>query len=152
MAIGEVIKKSRLKKNIKQADIAKEIGVTVQTYIKWEANQTEPRASQINKLSKILELPTSAICAGEDSKKMDLIDFIIMFSKFDEHIDKHQLILSIWENVENDEKLMESMIKNMTEGAIFVPEGTVFNKKTGRLEYNKPTEKEQQAMSYLALS
>mgnify|MGYP001021545177 CR=1 FL=1 len=59
MSLGEVIKNARLRKNIKQAEIAKEIGVTVQTYIKWEANETEPKASQVAKLSKAyLRMPS----------------------------------------------------------------------------------------------
>ena len=79
MSLGEVIKNARLRKNIKQAEIAKEVGVTVQTYIKWEANETEPKASQVAKLSKALELSTNAICFGEENQKMYLPGFMRVF-------------------------------------------------------------------------
>ena len=67
MSLGEVIKDARLKKNMKQAEIAKEVGITVQTYIKWEADETEPKASQVVKLGKVLDLSANEICAGKRS-------------------------------------------------------------------------------------
>ncbi|EHM50222.1 helix-turn-helix transcriptional regulator [Cardiobacterium valvarum] len=133
MSLGEVIKNARLRKNIKQAEIAKEIGVTVQTYIKWEANETEPKASQVAKLSKALGLSANAICSGEESQKMDLPAFMRVFSKIQQHASEFELALSIWEAIESDETFIKSIRKNARLG--FHPYDTDYDPNTGKVTH-----------------
>ncbi|MBF4333402.1 XRE family transcriptional regulator, partial [Vibrio anguillarum] len=45
--IGDVLKEARIKINLSQSDMASKVGVTKQTYMKWENNITEPKASQV---------------------------------------------------------------------------------------------------------
>jgi transcriptional regulator with XRE-family HTH domain len=45
--LNNVIKEARLERNLKQEDVAAYVGVTVQTYSKWENGKTEPKASQV---------------------------------------------------------------------------------------------------------
>ncbi|WP_416308572.1 helix-turn-helix transcriptional regulator [Neptunicella sp. SCSIO 80796] len=65
MALKDVIKDARLKQNLKQEDAAEAVGVTVQTYSKWENGKTEPKASQIVKIAKTLNISIKEICTGE---------------------------------------------------------------------------------------
>ena len=65
MSIGSVLKDRRIALNIKQEDIAEQIGLTVQTVSKWERDVTEPKASQVAQLSKILKISEKEICGGE---------------------------------------------------------------------------------------
>lgn len=116
MSLGEVIKDARLKKNIKQAEIAKEVGITVQTYIKWEADETEPKASQVVKLGKVLDLSANEICAGKRSYKMNLPSFMVAFSKIQQQASALELALSVWETVEDDQTFIDSVRKNANLG------------------------------------
>lgn len=61
MALSDIIKSYRIKKNFKQEDVAEMVGVTVQTYSKWENGKTEPKASQLVKLAKALYCSTDAL-------------------------------------------------------------------------------------------
>ena len=54
MTLKDVIKEARSKRSLKQEETAELVGVTVQTYSKWENGKTEPKASQVARLSKIL--------------------------------------------------------------------------------------------------
>ncbi len=70
--IGSVLKEARTLKNLSQPDIAKLVGVTKQTYLKWENDVTEPKATQVNKLAEVLGISANEICAGKLDKKMSL--------------------------------------------------------------------------------
>ena len=140
MSLGEVIKNARLRKNIKQSEIAKEVGVTVQTYIKWEADETEPKASQIAKLSKALDLSANAICSGEENQKMDLPAFMRVFSKIQQHASEFELALSIWETIESDTTFIKSIRKNAR--LEFVPYDTEYDPNTGQITHIGPNGEE----------
>ena len=102
MALNDVIKNARLKRNLKQEDAAKLVGVTVQTYSKWENGKTEPKASQIAKLSKILGVSTNEICTGEKSEKLELIEFMKMVSEISRGTSDFELKMAIWESIDDD--------------------------------------------------
>ncbi len=76
MALKDVIKDARIKKGLKQEDAAKSVGVTVQTYSKWENGKTEPRASQVALLAQSLGLSEMEICRGEMNQRYSLEEFI----------------------------------------------------------------------------
>jgi len=109
MALNEVIKKARLKRNLKQEDAAKLVGVTVQTYSKWENGKTEPKASQIAKMSKILAISTNEICNGQESKKLELIDFMKIISEISKGVSDFELKMAIWESIDNDTVFIENL-------------------------------------------
>jgi transcriptional regulator with XRE-family HTH domain len=52
--ISERIREIRNKKEFNQDDVAAMLNVSKQTYYKWEKGETEPKASQIQKLAKCL--------------------------------------------------------------------------------------------------
>lgn len=47
--LQDVLKKTRLSLNLKQADVAEYVGITTQTYMKWENGKNEPKASHVRK-------------------------------------------------------------------------------------------------------
>ena len=102
MALKDVIKEARLKKNLKQEDAAKLTGVTVQTYSKWENGKTEPKASQVAQISKILNVSTHAICYGEKSRKMEALDFMRNISKLAKHRTEFDIRMAAWKCINDD--------------------------------------------------
>jgi len=112
MSVGDVIKQSRLSKKLKQSTVASEVGVTVQTYIKWENDETEPKASQIAKLSEILGVSSNSICKGIVDSKRELTGFMRYFSKLNDKATDFEIGISIWESIENDEAFLSKLRKN----------------------------------------
>jgi transcriptional regulator with XRE-family HTH domain len=112
MSVGSVIKESRISKSLKQTTVASEVGVTVQTYIKWENNETEPKASQIAKLSEILKISSNSICRGEADEKYELTQFMRYFSRLNEKASDFETGISIWEMIESDDEFLKKMRKN----------------------------------------
>jgi len=109
MALNDVIKDARLKVNLKQEDAAKLVGVTVQTYSKWENGKTEPKASQIAKLSEILSVSTHEICTGEKSEKLELIEFMKMVSEISRGTSDFELKMAIWESIDDDYRFINNL-------------------------------------------
>ena len=109
MALNIVIRNARLKKNLKQENAAKLVGVTVQTYSKWENGKTEPKASQIAKLSEILGVSTNEICYGVNSKKLELIEFMKIVSEVSRGTSDFELKMAIWESIDDDETFIDNL-------------------------------------------
>lgn len=77
MSIGETLKNRRIELGIKQEAIAEGMGVTVQTIYKWEKGTTEPKASQVSKLGKVLRLTEKEICQGKQEEfDLDEMEFV----------------------------------------------------------------------------
>ncbi|HBC3448842.1 TPA: helix-turn-helix transcriptional regulator [Vibrio parahaemolyticus] len=107
--IGSVLKEARTLRNLSQPDVAKLVGVTKQTYLKWENDVTEPKATQVNKLAEALDISASEICAGKLEKKMSLNSFIINLSKI--NADSGLLALRVWEQVADHHHFLKSLIE-----------------------------------------
>jgi len=77
MSIGDTLKNRRIELGIKQEAVAEEMGVTVQTIYKWEKGTTEPKASQVSKLGKVLKLTEKEICQGkQDDFELNEMEFV----------------------------------------------------------------------------
>ncbi|EHO7308794.1 helix-turn-helix domain-containing protein [Salmonella enterica] len=84
--LKDILRARREQRKLKQSDMAKLLGVTTQTYLKWENGVYEPRASQIKRLAEILDISEIEICRGylfQEPEYYDVIDFIT-------EIDKHR--------------------------------------------------------------
>ena len=66
--LKDVLKNARLASGLKQSEVAEKMGVTPQTYLKWENGRSEPKVTQVGKLSKILKISAEEICKGETFK------------------------------------------------------------------------------------
>ncbi|EGP0398044.1 helix-turn-helix transcriptional regulator [Salmonella enterica] len=76
--LKDVLKSRRNALQLKQAEVAKYVKVTPQTYLKWESGEYEPKASQVRKLAEILHVTESEICKGYlyNENGYDLINFM----------------------------------------------------------------------------
>ncbi len=127
--LNNVIKEARLRRNIKQEDVAKFVGVTVQTYSKWENGKTEPKASQVSKLSAILKISEKEICNGKLSTYYELEVFMKEISNIYRGTDGFNQLIATYNSCDHDE-----YIKNLKEQCVLDEEqtGTKIN------EFSKP--------------
>ncbi len=88
--LKDVLKSRRDILNLKQSEIAEFVGVTPQTYMKWENGKNEPKASNIKKLAEILQVSEMEICRGEllDSNVYEQIDFMKKVASMQRYIDE----------------------------------------------------------------
>lgn len=63
--LKDVLKEARTASGLKQSEVAEQMGVTPQTYLKWENGRSEPKITQVGNLSKILNVSVSEICQGQ---------------------------------------------------------------------------------------
>lgn len=111
MALKDVIKDARLKRNLKQEEAAKMAGVTVQTYSKWENGKTEPKASQVAIISKVLGVSTEAICNGEESKKLNMMEFMKVASNLAYNLSPFDQQMAIWESIDDDYRYLKILTR-----------------------------------------
>ena len=109
MALKDVIKDARLKQKLKQDEAAKLTGVTVQTYSKWENGKTEPKASQVAIISKILKVSTDAICNGEESQKLDPMEFLRAYSRYSQGVNPFDETMAIYEHIDDDKSFLNTL-------------------------------------------
>ncbi len=137
MNLKDVIKDARLKKNLKQEDAANLVGVTVQTYSKWENGKTEPKASQVAKLSEILDVSTNEICNGEKSRKIEILKFLSMVSGMSQDMSDIDFKMAIWKSIDNDYKFLDNLKRYANE-----PEKYLDDEENYRMrEYQKEVKK-----------
>ncbi|EMB7846570.1 helix-turn-helix domain-containing protein [Vibrio vulnificus] len=105
--IGDVLKEARANTNLSQYDMADKLGVTKQTYMKWENGITEPKATQVSQLAKILKITEAEICRGKLNTRYSLEDFIYRLNS--ERPSSEMQILKLWETVEDHEKFFKSL-------------------------------------------
>ncbi|MDH1470433.1 helix-turn-helix transcriptional regulator [Shewanella sp. GD03713] len=112
MSIGSVLRDKRIALNIKQDDIAEQLGVTVQTVSKWERDVTEPKASQVAQLSKILHLPEKSICEGKLASGSDNpMDFMMKFGKVLHNVNSTALMITLYDHINDEDAFLEDLIK-----------------------------------------
>jgi len=107
--IGSVLKEARENINLSQVKIAEIVGVTKQTYLKWENDVTEPKASQVSKLAKALDVTEGEICQGRLNNRLTLNDFIIELHR--SHFNSSIFDLKVWEHVDDHEKFISSLVQ-----------------------------------------
>ena len=61
MLIGDEVKMWRMRRAMTQAELAEKAGVGVNTVVRIERNQTEPRPPTIRKLAQALRIDTSEL-------------------------------------------------------------------------------------------
>ncbi len=103
--LNNVIKEARIRRNLKQEEVAEFVSVTVQTYSKWENGKTEPKASQVNKLSEILRISEKEICSGKLSKHFELEMFMREISNIYRGTDGFNQLIATWNSCNHTEFL-----------------------------------------------
>jgi transcriptional regulator with XRE-family HTH domain len=114
MSVGSALKDRRISLNVKQEDLAEQMGVTVQTVSKWERDLTEPKASQVCKLSKILKITEKEICRGAaTSDKSDPFEFVRKVSILMKEIPHTELLVGMQEFIDDEEGFLK-MLANIS--------------------------------------
>ncbi|MEZ8367948.1 helix-turn-helix transcriptional regulator [Vibrio splendidus] len=87
--LKDVLKTRRDLLNLKQSDVAEFVGVTPQTYMKWENGKNEPKASNIKNLAEILKVSEMEICRGElfDVDAHEQVEFMKTVASMQRYID-----------------------------------------------------------------
>lgn len=112
MSIGNTLKNRRIALNIKQEDLAERLGVTDQTVSKWERDLTEPKASQVHKLSQILKITEKEICQGTTiGEKSDPFDFVRKVSILIQEVPHTELLVGMQEFIDDEEGFLKMLAK-----------------------------------------
>lgn len=112
MSIGNTLKNRRIALNIKQEDLAERLGVTDQTVSKWERDLTEPKASQVHKLSKILKITEKEICQGTTiGEKSDPFEFVRKVSILIQEVPQTELLVGMQKFIEDEEGFLKMLAK-----------------------------------------
>ncbi|CAK3421167.1 MULTISPECIES: helix-turn-helix domain-containing protein [Vibrio] len=115
MSVGSVLKDKRIELNIKQEDIAEQMKVTVQTVSKWERDITEPKATQVSKLSQILKISEKEICSGDiQSQKIDPLDFVRRVGILMQHVPHTEMLIGMHKYI-NDTEGFIRMLSQVSE-------------------------------------
>lgn len=61
MSLGQTLSRIRKQKNLKQAELAKLLGVNQSVIARWEKDQIRPRRSSLFQLAEALETPLEAL-------------------------------------------------------------------------------------------
>jgi len=112
MSIGNTLKDRRIKLNIKQDDIAEQMNVAVQTVSKWERDLTEPKASQVCQLSRILKISEKEICRGTTiSEKGDPFEFVRKVSILMQEVPQTELLVGMQEFIDDEDGFLKMLAK-----------------------------------------
>lgn len=112
MSIGNTLKNRRIALNIKQEDLAEQLGVTDQTVSKWERDLTEPKASQVCQLSQILKITEKEICRGTlINSKNDPFEFVRKVSVLMREIPHTELLVGMQDFIDDEEGFFKMLIQ-----------------------------------------
>jgi transcriptional regulator with XRE-family HTH domain len=110
--LKDVLKTARTNLNLKQSDVAEKVGVTTQTYLKWENGHSEPKASQAGKLAKALNITEKEICQGElIAGTMDPLEFVRRVGILMSHVPQTEMLIGMHEYISDDEGFIEMLKK-----------------------------------------
>ncbi|ELY6624583.1 helix-turn-helix transcriptional regulator [Salmonella enterica] len=112
--LKDVLREKRKSLRLKQSEVAEKIGVTTQTYMKWENGVYEPKVSYISKIAKVLEVTEKEICNGEIKKEniYSTLDFIEKIERMEKALGKTKTLATIYKYIDNKESLFNEMDNN----------------------------------------
>lgn len=113
--LKDVLKSRRNALKLKQAEVAKHVKVTPQTYLKWESGEYEPKASQIKKLAEILKVTESEICKGYlyDEKGYEQIDFMRKMAIGLKYLDNITIMTYVYHYINEKDKFIADIDKEL---------------------------------------
>lgn len=106
--LSDVLKEARNKLGLKQNEVAELVGVTTQTYLKWENGKSEPKISQAGKLAKALKVTEKELCQGEfHRQKMDTLEFIRKVETLMQHVPHSDFLIGIQDYIHDEEGFID---------------------------------------------
>ncbi|MBF4243318.1 helix-turn-helix transcriptional regulator [Vibrio anguillarum] len=110
--LKDVLKEMRERKQLKQSEVAEHVGVTAQTYMKWENGKNEPKASDIKKLAEILCVSESEICRGQKfDSDISEIQFMKKTASVMKELDEVTFTSILFEFITDKKGFMEKLEK-----------------------------------------
>ncbi|EOX4383417.1 helix-turn-helix transcriptional regulator [Vibrio cholerae] len=110
--LKDVLKEMRERKQLKQSEVAEHVGVTAQTYMKWENGKNEPKASDIKKLAEILCVSESEICRGQKfASDISEIQFMKKTASIMKELDEVTFTSILFEFITDKKGFMEKLEK-----------------------------------------
>lgn len=110
--LKDVLKEMRERKQLKQSEVAEHVGVTAQTYMKWENGKNEPKASDIKKLAEILGVSESEICRGQKfDSDISEIQFMKKTASIMKELDEVTFTSILFEFITDKKGFMEKLEK-----------------------------------------
>ncbi|MEZ8928013.1 MULTISPECIES: helix-turn-helix transcriptional regulator [unclassified Vibrio] len=110
--LKDVLRTARTELGLKQNEVAQMVGVTTQTYLKWENGKSEPKISLAGKLSKALKVSEKELCQGEFHKqKMEPIEFIRKVETLLKHTPHTEFLIGIQEYINDEDGFLNALKK-----------------------------------------
>lgn len=110
--LEDVLKAARNKLNLKQSEVAEMVGITTQTYLKWENGRSEPKISQAGKLAKVLNLTEKELCQGElQTEKVDALKFVRRVGVLMSQVPQTELLIGMHRYINDAEGFIEMLAK-----------------------------------------
>jgi transcriptional regulator with XRE-family HTH domain len=110
--LKDVLKAARTKLNLKQSEVAELIGITTQTYLKWENGHSEPKASQVGKLAKVLKVSEREICQGQiHETKLEPLEFVRRVGILMNEVPHTELLIGMHEYINDSEGFINMLAK-----------------------------------------
>lgn len=113
--LKDVLKERRKALRLKQSEVAEKIGVTTQTYMKWENGIYEPKISYVTKIAKVLNVSEKEICKGELNKSVEysLNEFLDDYSYYERIIGRWKVIKIMYDNIGDVEEFKNDLEKEV---------------------------------------
>lgn len=110
--LEDVLKAARSKLNLKQSEVADMLGITTQTYLKWENGHSEPKVSQAGKLAQVLQITEKEICQGEiQTEKVDPLEFVRRVGILMTHVPQTELLIGMHQYINDAEGFINMLTK-----------------------------------------
>ncbi|CCN70535.1 helix-turn-helix domain-containing protein [Vibrio nigripulchritudo] len=108
--LEDVLREARSKLGLKQNEVAELVGVTPQTYLKWENGKSEPKISQAGKLARALKVSEKELCQGEFHKqKMEPIEFIRRVETLLQNVPHSEFLIGMQEYIHDEDGFIEML-------------------------------------------
>ena len=108
--LKDVLREAREARKLKQTEVAEYVGVTPQTYMKWENGKNEPKASNIKLLAEILKVSESEICRGEVKHfKMEPLEFVRRVGILMNEVPQTEMLIGMHEFINDTEGFIKML-------------------------------------------
>lgn len=113
--LRDVLKERREFLGLKQKDVAEYVGVTPQTYMKWENGKNEPKASHLKRLAQILNVSEMELCRGETFYEGDdPLTFMKTVSQCADFIDKVTFSHALYDFIQDKKGFLEHLDEELS--------------------------------------
>lgn len=108
--LKDILKEMRLRVGLKQSDIAEYVGVTPQTYMKWENGKNEPKASNLKKLAECLKVTETELCRGERFHGgNNPIEFMKKTAQYQDFIDEVTFTSVLFDYIQDKKSFLKTL-------------------------------------------